>query len=273
MGVCWGPPLQALILQTPFWIMGCNILLFLAAIQSCASVAGLSRTKLGLLLALNATTMVSLITLNKEIFALTASLLLCRYIYTEGRSWLLLSFILLVGLLARWQQTAMTMLFLFLFRRNSFTRRHPFITLLSFVAAITVAYPFALHFAGADLTSFTDQAKGGGAIVFLDRVQANFGFPLVLLPKAGMSLFGHLVTPWYWFGEYWHQDFDDLANQVVINLHCLAMLIIFIVALAKGRPPLEQAIAVLYRFVRCYAFSRTFSPTALRLSSLCAALL
>jgi hypothetical protein len=230
-----GPIAMALLLKTAFWVMIGNIVFFLFALAMCAPVERLSLTTLGLLLALNATTLVSLVTLNKEIFALTATLLLCRYISMESRSRLLLAAILIIGLLARWEQSAITLVFLFFRREGSFFRRHPYVALLALIAVITVAYPLALNFRGMDLSAFADQAQGGNGIVVLNQIQSAFGFPLVLIPKALMSLFGRLVTPTYWLGDYLNQDFTDLANQYVVHLHCLAMLLLLVVALVKGR--------------------------------------
>jgi hypothetical protein len=230
-----GPIAMALVLKTPFWVMVANIAMFLFAIEMCAPVKGLSRTSLGLLLALNATTLVSLVTLNKEIFALTASLLLCRYICTESKSKILLLAILIVGLLARWEQSAITLLFLFFRRDGSFFRRHPYAALLLLIAVITFAYPLALNSRNVDLTGFTDQAQDGNSIVLLNQVQSSFGYPLVVIPKAIKSLFGDVFVSTYWLTDYLHQDFIDLANSLVIRLHCLAMLGIFLVALCKGK--------------------------------------
>lgn len=235
-----GPIAMALVLKTAFWVMVGNMVLFVLAIGLCAPIKDLSRTTLGLLLALNATTLVSLITLNKEIFALTASLLLCRYVYTESHSKLLLAAILVIGLLARWEQSAITLVFLFFRREGSFFRRHPYIALFLLIAVITVAYPLALHSSGVDLSAFADQAEGGNGIVVLNQIQSSFGFPLVLIPKALMSLFGRLVMPTYWLTDYLHQDFADLANQYVIHLHCLAMLLLIVVATVKGRLRMDR---------------------------------
>jgi hypothetical protein len=230
-----GPVAMALVLKTPLWVMVANIAIFLFAIEMCAPVKGLSRTSLGLLLALNATTLVSLVTLNKEIFALTASLLLCRYIYSESKSKLLLGAILAIGLMARWEQSAITLMFLFFRRDGSFFRRHPYAALLLLIAIITVAYPLALNSRSVDLTAFTDQAESGNTILVLDHVQSSFGFPLVVIPKAEMSLFGDVLTPGYWLTDYLHQVFTDLANSLVIRQHCLTMLGVFLVALCKGK--------------------------------------
>jgi hypothetical protein len=240
-GSMLGPPLQALLLQTPFWVMVCNVALFFITIKLCARVPGLNRAKLALLLALNATTLVSLITLNKEIFALIATLLLCRYLYADKRSPWLLAILLAVGLMARWQQSAITLLFLFFWRKNSLFRQHPWLALHALIGLITIAYPIALRASPVGLAWATDQAQGG-TIVVLDRIQASFGFPLVLIPKAMMSLFNHLITPGYWFTDYPQQDFHDLANQYVINLHTLAMLAVLLAVFVKGHLRLDRPI-------------------------------
>lgn len=228
-----GPILMALLLKSPFGVMLGNMALFLFAIAMCSPIHNLSRTTLALLLALNATTLVSLVTLNKEIFALVASLLLCRYLYTESKSKLLLAAILAIGLMARWEQSAITLLFLFFRREGSFFRRHPYAAILLLIAVISVAYPLVLK--GVDLSAFTDQAQSANRVPLVDQVQSHYGFALVVIPKALLSLFGVILTPTYFLTNYLHQDFTDLANQYIIHLHCLAMLILFVIALCRGR--------------------------------------
>jgi hypothetical protein len=237
-----GPILMALLFKTPFWVMIGNMALFAFALLMCSPVDRLSRTMLALLLALNATTLVSLVTLNKEIFALVASLLLCRYLYTESKSRLLLAAILVIGLMARWEQSAITLLFLFFRREGSYFRRHPYAAILLLIALITVAYPLVLHSSGIDLSGFTDQAQSGNRIPVVDQLQAHYLFPLAVLPKALLSLFGGLVTPSYYLTNYLHQDFTDLANQYVIHLHCLAMLLLVLVALFRGRLRMSRSL-------------------------------
>jgi hypothetical protein len=237
-----GPPLEAFFLRTPFWVMVCNISLFFLAIKLCAPVQGLNRSKLAFLLALNATTIVSLITLNKEIFALVSTLLLARYLYSGNRSKVLLGAILIVGILARWQQTAITILFLFFRRENSIFRRHPWITVISLTVLIGFAYSVTLQLFPSALHWTTYQAQDGGAILFLNRVQASFGYPLVVIPKALMALYNRMLTPGYFLTDYWQQDFSDLANQYVIHLQCLMMLIVSIAAFWTGRLSIRRPI-------------------------------
>ncbi len=235
-----GPLVFGLLLKNPFWVMLCNVAFFIVSIQACAAVKGLNRTWLALLLAANATTLVSLITLNKEIFALIATLLLCRYIYTESHSKLLLALILIIGLLARWEQPAITLLFLYLRRENSFFRRHPLVAVLMLLVGISIAYPVALRSSAVDLSWATDQAKEGGAILIFNSVQASFGYALVVIPKALLSLYNRWITPTYFLTDYWQQDFSDFANQFVIHLHCLSLLVISVVAFLRGRISLRR---------------------------------
>ncbi len=235
-----GPLSMIYILKLPFWIMVGNIILFAAAVQACARIQGLSRARLALLLALNATTLVSLATLNKEIFALVSTLLLCRYLYSDQKSKILLALILVIGFLARWEQPAITLLFLFMRRENTFLRRHPLLAIAALVASISIAYPLALRSSSVDLAWATDQAQIGGAIITFNKVQASFGYALVLLPKALMALYNRSLTPRYFVTDYLQQDFHDLANQFVIHLHCFAMLLLSAAAFLKGKLQLRR---------------------------------
>ncbi len=228
-----GPVALALALQSPLLIVVFNIAAFLLAIEFLRPT-GVSRTWLALLLAINATTLVSLVTLNKEIFALVATLMLCRYVSVPRPSkWLLWS-MLLIGLMARWQQPALTLLFLY-FRRYRPFRQRPLLAVGSVVLLITVSYPLIANLPFVrDFATYTADSQKG-SIALANTLQTRGLFPIALLLKAVQSLAGRTFSITYWMGEYWTEDFTDLAGQVVIHLHTLAMVVLLVVAFVVGR--------------------------------------
>lgn len=237
-----GPIAMAMLFKSPLFIMMANLAIFLLSIQLCAPVNGLNRTLLGLLLALNATTIVSIVTLNKEIFALASALLFSRFIYSKTHRVLILSLSLLLGLAARWQQPAIILMFLFFWRPGCAFRKRPWLAVSLVIGGITLAYPYAVQRFSADLAFAIAQAQTGRLIVILNALQAHYAYPLAVIPKALMSLFNPWLTPNYFLANYWENDFHDLANQFVIHLQTMAMLIAFIFVAHRGRLRLGRPI-------------------------------
>ncbi len=170
----------------------------------------------------------------------------CSYYYSKRRSWLLLGVAVLFSLGARWEQVAILIVFLGVKSRYFPLRHRPKAALALMILSIGVLYALAVRHRGAQLAVFLEMAKMGGTVARLDAIQAHFGFPLVVLPKALMNLFDRWLTPWYFLSPvYWFQDFHFLQNQVIIYTQTLAMLILFIALFASGRLRLYRPIPLL----------------------------
>jgi hypothetical protein len=214
-----GPVAIALALKYAALIALFNYFLFLLSIRS-ARALGFNFCLFALLLALDPETLPSVVTLNKEVLGMFGFVLLIRYEYSERHSKLLLLLSLFFGMMARWEQVAISIMFVIL-RRGIF-RRHPWLSLLLVAVGISIGWPFML--AHMDLSGFTDQAAGAGLILRLNNIQAHGGYLLVLIPKMLLETFGYVTTPWYFLGAFWNEDFTDWQNQFFINLHSVAML-------------------------------------------------
>ncbi len=228
-----GPVLIAILLKAGWLVAIFNFFLFCIAIYAAGCIQGLNRWSFALLLMLNAETLVSIVTLNKEILSLFSAVLLATYLYSKQRSKLLLLIILAFALFARWQQLVITFMFLYLQRPDSWLRSRPKVLLAMVTFLIGAAYPFAYSL--VDLTGFTQQGETGGTITTLNRLQKDFLYPIVVFPKIAMNLFGQLLVPKYFFNDYLHKDFDDLQNQYFIHLHTAAMLIVCIATFLRKR--------------------------------------
>ncbi|HEV2276051.1 MAG TPA: hypothetical protein VGR96_17905 [Acidobacteriaceae bacterium] len=252
-----GPVAIALLLKTAFWVAVFNCFLFVIAISCASQIRGVNRWLFFALLAINAETAVSLITLNKEILALLSLVLFAKYVHSENRSWLLLGTVLLISVLARWEQALAIVAFLFFQRNSSVFSTRPKLALATVVVAITLAYPLLLRSAAVDLEGFVSQGEGGNTIAVLDRIQASYGFPLVVMPKILMNLAGRLITPSYFIGDYLSEDFSDLQNQIAIHLHEIATVCIFAVALARRK--LKASMPIPF-FIALYLIMTAVSP-------------
>ncbi len=245
-----GPVALALLLKSGFAIVLFNLILFLAGIYAAGRATGIDRWALCVLLILNAETLVSIITLNKEILALFSVLLLGKYLYSSSRSKILLAVVLLFALMARWQQFAIVLLFLFLRRQGSRLARNPRAAIALIVFLMTIAYPVASS--RLDLSELTVQGETGGTVTKLNAMQAHFLFPLVVAPKAFLNLAGQLATPWYYFQGYSGLDENDWQNRYIIQLHTIAMLLLCIGIVARGKLRLSEPfifLGVLYLVV------------------------
>ncbi len=228
-----GPVAIALLLKTNAAIFAFNASLFMIAVYAAGLKTGVNRWVYAILLMANAETLVSIVTVNKEILSLFSVSLFLKYIYSERRSKLLLLVILVSALLARWQQLAIVLLYLFLRRRGSLFDRRPGLAIACVVLCITVGYPLAAS--KLDITAFTIQGETGGTITTMNDMQAHFLFPLVMLPKMAMNLSGQLVTPWYYLDGYWTLDPGDLQNRFAVQIHTVATLMVLAAVFWSGR--------------------------------------
>ncbi len=230
-----GPIAIGRILQSGFAVAVFDILLFFISVEIACSIPGVDRYVFVFLLAINAETAPALVTLNKEILVLLSAMMLAKYIYSEKRSWFLLGLTLFASLFARWEQIAIILLFVFLRRKGSFFRRHPRLAVLSVIAGLTVIYPLIARIPHSGLGAFTQYTKGANTIVKLNEIQASFGFPIVLLPKLAMDLFGELLRPLTFLGEFGRFGIGDLHSMFIIPLFSIALVTVLVIAFYKGK--------------------------------------
>ncbi len=252
-----GPVTLGLLLKNGFAVMCFNIFLFCVALKVAFSFPGINKSLFGFLMLLNAELFPSLTTLNKEILALFAAVLTAKYIYSGVRSKLLLVLVSAACLFARWEELAILIMFLVLYRW-----KRPKLTLAVIIAAITVAYPLAINAAGIDLRALTLQGENGNTITFLNNIQAHYGFPFVLIPKTFMAFAGRLGAPWiYWSGQFLAEGFEDIQQQIFQPLGCASFLIVFTLAVIRGKMDLRRPIAFLVAItVICEAVTPFVQP-------------
>ncbi len=250
-----GPVLLAFILKSGVAVAFLDFCLFVSAVYASGRIGRVNQGVFLLLLMLNAETFASLITLNKEIFALFSAVLFALYIDNEKRLKGVLLLALSAALMARWQQLAIEVLFLIFQGKRFVLLRRPKTALAMLIFAITIAYPVA--FRVIDLSSLTIQGETGGTITTLNKMQANFLFPFALAPKILINFAGQLATPRYFFGEYWTYSFTDWQNQFVIQLHTLSMVIICSIAFVRGRIRFDQPLVF---FCALYAVITALTP-------------
>jgi hypothetical protein len=98
-----------------------------------------------------------------------------------------------------------------------------------------VLFPLIARLPGSGLSSFMKYAKGANTIARLNEIQASFGFPLVLLPKMAMDLFGELLRPLTFLQEFGSLGFGDIHSMIIIPLFSIAMVTVLVIAYRRGR--------------------------------------
>ena len=209
-----GPLSLILLLKTASSIALFNLLLFLIALAVASSIEGVRFHVFTLLVICDAETMSALTTVNKEIFALFSVVLFAKYL--EGRSKWMLLLVLLSSIMARWEQAAI--IIFFLFAEKAF--RHRGHALILLVALMTIAAPVV--YSHVDPESYAAYTEGGRTMLVFDAIQSHFGYFLVVAPKALMNLMGNVAAPWT-YAPLWAHGFDDAQNQLLIRAHEMAM--------------------------------------------------
>jgi hypothetical protein len=214
-----GPVIEAKILRTDFNVAAFNTLLFIFCLSLLRSMPEFDRATFLLLMMINPFLLASLISLNKEIFALAGIVVFVRYTYaTRFRFWWL-TLALVLSLFARWQQVLVILLYVAYESKYSplrgRRRRGIAVTVLGFTIAYGLIYRLVPIFFAALLA----QAEAGHTILVLDTIQAYFGFPLVAIPKIMMNCMGHFVSPGYFLSIYPTEDFTNWRDQIFMQMH------------------------------------------------------
>jgi hypothetical protein len=219
----FGPVLEAELLRTDFNVAVFNCLLFVFCLSILRSTPQFDRGTFLLLMMMNPFLIVSMITLNKEIFALSGILVFVRYTGAKRFRAVWLAIALVLSLFARWQQVLVLLLYVLYQSKISPVRGRPrwgvAITVLGFTVGYGLIYRLVPFFFAALLA----QAEGGHTILILDNIQANFGFPLVAIPKIMMNCLGRFVTPAYFLRDYFFGDFSDWLGQIILPVHTLLL--------------------------------------------------
>jgi hypothetical protein len=229
-----GPVMLGMLLRTGFAVACFDVLLFFIAVEVACTIPGVDRYRLLFFLAICAETAPALVTLNKEIMVLLSALLLAKYIYSKRPSIVLLAVFFAISVFARWEQIAIVLLFLFLRRKGSVFKRKPWLAVFTVIAILSVIYPLIARLPGSGIGAFTQYARGANTIAKLNKIQTNFGFPLVVVPKVIMDVFGELLRPLTFVGEYSLLGLADIHSIVVIPLFSIAFATLLVMAYRRG---------------------------------------
>ena len=256
-----GPVLLAKMFPSVDLLFVLNVILFLATLRIAAALPGVRPGIFFSLLILDAITTQSVITLNKEILSALGICLFFLYIQSPRRRKLLLIFALLVSFMARWEQAFISMMLLFVDRRGSFWRGRHVLIVLSVIACISVLYPLMINNPWTSIALMLQVGDVGTLFPKLNAIQAAGGFPLIVLPKIALNLWGRALQPGYFFTDWLHGDFSDMANFIAIPFHCIAMLAICMIIVIRKRLDLQkQSIYWVLLYLVISAMAPYFQP-------------
>jgi hypothetical protein len=208
-----GPFLIASLLRSNIAILCFNYVVFFYTIYMVSRTRSINCAVLSSLLLVNPIIFVSLVTLNKEILAVAASVLLYCYLDGERKSRLLLLIVLTVSLLARWEHLLLVLVFLLMTAKWNPLNRHRGIALGAIVVLITICYPLIATYIGLN---FGADPLTANTIVRLTDLQSHFLYPIVVIPKLLMNLYGGIVGL-----VSKARDSNDIYNALVVPWGCL----------------------------------------------------
>jgi hypothetical protein len=204
----WFPVLLTLAVRSTFAIVLVNYAMLLASVLLCKRWLSFSTGGFLVLLLLNPTTTISLLSVNKEIVDLLA-VSLCLYAYrTHRRGVLLGSFTL--AFLNRYEVCLVMFTFLLAGSRVNPWRRQRVMTLAALILGLSCLLPL---FASGALSGRFEEASNGGLVVQLDMLEMHYLYAVAIIPKVAENLFGELALGLDRSYILW---FNSLADVIVL---------------------------------------------------------
>lgn len=208
-----GPVLIGVLAGSNFGIMLINCGLFFLALYYLFKLQNIRAKLLTTLLLINPWTIVSILTVNKEIIALLAVALFAYYM--EKPSWSLFPVVLTVSFVARWEQAAIFILWILLTSRLNPLRNRRLAVVLVIVMGISIVYPH--------MKSFTGLWETDSHIMnALYSLQQNYLYFLVLIPKVILNFAMNILD----VRDYGLINWYDLSNSVFLMSHEVLMVVL-----------------------------------------------
>lgn len=220
----WMPVFVAFLLKSTVLIALVNSFLFLISIWLFKLSSKFNVGLFVTLLLINPTTMISLLSVNKEIIDLFVVALFC-YSLAFKQNWALCT-ALIVALINRYEICLSMTLFLLIRSKLNPLRRRRLLTLFGLAILISICLPL---FAGHTLAVRFEEASGGGAIAFLDSLEMHYLYIIAAIPKVLEGMFGELLNVSHWM-QY---STDDLANSYILFFNNVATLLVIAILMRK----------------------------------------
>src|SRR5215469_5585037 len=223
----WVPVLLALLINSTFLVVILNYAIFFCAIWLFTRAV---KVRIGILLALllvNVTTVISLLSVNKEIIDLLATALFCYWLSHKKKIALVLA--LLIAILNRYEVFLAMILFMFLRSAVNPLRRYRLGSLIVVCIVISILFPViaSTPTIAIRMDEAVATAQSGGILISLDNLQLHYLFFVAAIPKIADNLFSALVD----VGRWSTYSMEDAANTYILFLNNLATLyVLFVLA-------------------------------------------
>lgn len=210
----WMPVLIAYLLKSAGAIVVLNLAILFLSIYLLKKTFVFSGKVFTLLLILNATTTISLLSVNKEVIDLFVISVLFFGYYRRLKS--VLMFAVLVAILSRFEVALVLLLFLTLNSRLNPLRKRRGLNLSILLLGLSITIPL---FATKILASRFEEASSGGAIILLNFLETHYLYFLAVVPKVAENFFGSVLNP---AGLTSLLNSSDVANSWILFLNNLA---------------------------------------------------
>jgi hypothetical protein len=222
----WFPVLLALLLQSTFAMVVANYVMFFLALSLIRRSLPISTGGFVALLLVNATTTISLLSVNKEIVDFLAISIFLFGLRRSRNAFIL--FALFFALLNRFEVCLVMVVYLLAMGKLNPLRRRRALTLVSLVIALSILLPLAT---GANLAYRFEEARSGGAIALLDSLEMHYMYGIAVIPKIGENLFGELMNFSKWEKSY--GDLSNVANSYILLSNNLATALVVIILIKR----------------------------------------
>ena len=221
----WCPVLLALVLKSTFAMVVANYAMFFLALAFLKRAYSFSAGSFLVLLLLNPTTTISLLSVNKEIVDL---LVISVFFlgYRRHRFGLIL-IALAIALFNRYEVCIVMLVFLLAESRMNPWRRRRVLTMVVLTIVLSVMLPL---FASSTLANRFEEASQGGVIVWLDSLEMHYLYAVAVFPKIMQNLFGEIVNL-----STWRALFNplDIANSYIIFFNNLSTMLVLAILVWK----------------------------------------
>lgn len=237
-----------------------NVILFLVSLFFLSKNKDVNLRKITLLIMVSPITFTSLLSANKEIFALVCT---CLIIYNHHRrNKFLVPIIILLSYMARWQYTLFYIVYLFFFSKYNFIKSRLLFLILLLSGATIGLLLFQSTLLGDIFLKYTferemfgDNYEGAGTFLKLLEIQSKYGYFFIFIPKILIILVAKIKM----YGSFF--DFSDAYNNVILFLQTILHVYIIIKCYMKKVYKIENTffyVALLYFVI--FGMTPIFNP-------------
>lgn len=245
-----------------YWAMFLfNIIVFLVSLYFLSKNKNdVNLRRLFLLIMVSPITFTSLLSANKEIFALICT---CLIIYNHNRrSMFMVVVIMVLSYMARWQYTLFYVVYLFMFSKYNFIKSRLLFLFLLLSGSTIGLLLFQSTLLGDVFLKYTferemfgDNYEGAGTFLTLLEIQSKYGYIVVFIPKILIILIARIKM----YGSFF--DFSDAYNNVILFLQTILHIYIIVKCYVKKVYKMENTffyVALIYFVI--FGMTPIFNP-------------